>query len=104
MASNAVLLCLEKFFAKVEIVGFGFKLPIGFGFKLSIGFGFKVPIGFGFKLFARFEFKLPVRFVFKVLVGFEFKFSAYIYSSYGCVFCVKKIGERKREGRAPVRK
>ena len=59
-----------KFFAKVEIVGFGFKLPVGF------------------------EFKLFVKFVFKVLVGFEFKLKAYIYGSYGCVF---SGGKNQRE-------
>ena len=85
-ASVVVLLCLKKFFVKMEIVEFGFKLPVGFEFKLLVRFGFK--------LFVRFEFKLPVRFVFKVLVGFEFKFSTYIYSSYGCVlFCGEKIRE-----------
>ena len=77
----AVLLCSEKFFTKLEIVGFGFKLPIGFGFKF----------------FVTFESKLPVRFVFKVLVGFEFKFSAYKYNSYCYVLCMEKYSVRQRE-------
>ena len=89
--SVAVLLCSEKFFAKVEIVGIGFKLLVGFRFKVPVGFGFKVPIGFDSNsLLDLNSNSLFVRFVFKVLVGFEFKFSVYIYSSYGCVFCVVK--------------
>ena len=66
-----------NFFSNVEIVGFGFKLPVGFTLKL----------------FVRFGFKLPVEFEFKLLVGFEFKFSVYTYNSYGCVFNGGKIGE-----------
>ena len=33
---------MNKFFAKVEIVGFGFKLFVRLGSKLPDGFGFKL--------------------------------------------------------------
>ena len=48
-ASVAVLLCLRKFFDKMEIVEFGFKLTLGFGFKFFVEFGFKLLVVFEFK-------------------------------------------------------
>ena len=36
----------------MEIVGFGFRLPVRFGFKLLVGLEFKLLVEFDFKLSA----------------------------------------------------